>query len=120
MKKNIFIILLLFLSTNIFGQNAIEGKWLAKDKVLHFSFSMVTTMLAVQTAYDYPKIFKNPELTGLVVGFGVGIVKEIWYDYPNGSHKDLVVDFAGCVSGVLVNRFTNKQIQKYYKKKGWL
>jgi hypothetical protein len=61
---------------------------------------------------------KNPELIGITAGFSIGLAKEFLYD-KNQSSRDLFVDFAGCVTGVYVNRWINKQIEKAYKKKGW-
>jgi uncharacterized protein YfiM (DUF2279 family) len=111
--KYITIILLLF-TLNVSGQD----RYFGTDKALHFGYSTALTMLCIETAKDY-KFIRNPELTGVIVAFSVGMAKEVCYDKPNGSYKDLVADFAGCVSGVFINRFVNKQIEKHYKKKGW-
>ncbi len=112
--KHIIVIFLLLLVLQLSGQS----KYIAPDKALHFGYSTVLTMLCIETAKDY-KFIKNPELTGVVVAFSAGIAKEVFYDKPNGDHKDLVADFGGCVVGLYLNRFINKQIQKQYKKRGW-
>jgi hypothetical protein len=111
--KLITIILLLF-TLKLSGQD----RYFAPDKALHFGYSTALTMLCIETAKDYPQTFRNPELTGVIVAFSVGIAKEVCYD-SKVSGKDLIADFAGCVIAVPINRWINRQIEKRYKKKGW-
>jgi uncharacterized protein YfiM (DUF2279 family) len=114
MMKKAVIIVLIFLSGLVSGQD----RYFAQDKALHFGYSTALTMLCIETAKDYPQTFRNPELTGVIVAFSVGIAKEVCYD-SKVSGKDLIADFAGCVIAVPINRWINRQIEKRYKKKGW-
>jgi uncharacterized protein YfiM (DUF2279 family) len=114
--KILILICILFSLNTTAQQPPWEGKFIAEDKAMHFTFSAAFTMLATETAKDYKA--KNPELIGIIAGFGIGLSKEFLYD-KNQSSRDLLVDFAGCTTGLIVNRWINKRIEKAYKKKGW-
>jgi hypothetical protein len=118
-KKAVILGFILLSGFGVFGQTpAWEGKFIAPDKALHFTYSAAFTMLCIETAKDYPKIFKNPEWSGMAIAYTVVISKELFYD-THGSYKDMVADWAGVTAGIFVNRFVNKQIKKVYKKRNW-
>ena len=73
------------------------------DKLLHFSISMCLTA-------SYMQISENINIRYILVPgviLGLGILKEIIDKFIGGSRsiKDLIADFAGIVSAILLDIF---------------
>jgi uncharacterized protein YfiM (DUF2279 family) len=106
--KTFLLILLLMLSMTAFCQRV--DKWIAEDKLLHFTVSMTFSQAPMEILKDLN--VKNPEIKGAIIMFSVGCSKEFFYD-KRPSYKDLTTNLLGCIAGV----YLNKLYQNIQKKK---
>jgi uncharacterized protein YfiM (DUF2279 family) len=91
-----------------------DNPWLARDKMLHFSYSAGFTPATIQILEL--KNVKHPEIKGAALIFGVGLAKEFLID-NKPRYQDITINFAGCVAGIFLNRLINKTYQKNHEKK---
>jgi uncharacterized protein YfiM (DUF2279 family) len=113
--KKLLSILFIFLFINAFSQNVWKDEWLKQDKILHVTYSVFITSLAINTAVDMK--VKNPEVVGLTLGLMATASKEFLFDEKPSAY-DLMANVVGCVAGVYVNRMFNRwETKMYYKKK---
>jgi uncharacterized protein YfiM (DUF2279 family) len=99
-----------------------QDKWFGNDKIAHVVCSSAGSIVFTGFYASYPNI-KNPALWGCSTMFAIGLGKEFVYDPLMGgttSYKDLSANFVGCVTTYFIISFTNKKIEKVYKKKGWI
>ena len=91
-----------------------ESPWLARDKMVHFSYCAGFTPATIQILEL--KNVKHPEIKGAALVFGVGLAKEFLID-NKPRYQDLTINFVGCVAGIFLNRLINKTYQKNHAKK---
>ncbi len=79
----------------------------AQDKQLHMGGCFVISSTTSAIVYKRTGNKKRALLTGLAVGIGAGLAKEI-YDikYGNPSVDDLLADIIGSAAGVAIIRIT--------------
>lgn len=110
--NKLITILILLLSLNLSGEN------IGKDKVLHFSCSLILTTSLCQTAKYIGA--KNYELVGTLTALSIGMGKEFIVDkymrHVTPSAYDLGANFIGCVVGLYLNKLICKWETKHFKK----
>ena len=112
MNKIIATFLLVFIVCTV------SGEGIERDKLLHFSYSLVLTTSLCQTA-KYIHI-KNYELVGTFTALSIGMGKEfivdkyIFHKAPNAY--DLGANFLGCIAGLYLNKLICKWETKHFKK----
>ena len=84
----------------------IEDKWLAYDKVQHFTFSFLWTLSSQYVLVNNMNMYEQDALPCSVVSsLSTGIIKET-YDMkqPNGyfSNKDIVANTLGILLAVMI------------------
>ena len=83
-----------------------EDKWLAYDKVQHFTFSFLWTLSSQYILVNSMNIYEQDALTFSVFSsFSTGIMKETYdMNRPNGyfSNKDMVANTLGIFLAVMI------------------
>ena len=91
-----------------------DNPWLTHDKMIHFTYSM--TLSSASAHFLEFKGVKHSEAKAVALVFGVGIAKEFLVD-DKASFRDITVDLAGCITGILLNRLIMNSTNKRHAKK---
>jgi uncharacterized protein YfiM (DUF2279 family) len=91
-----------------------DNPWLQRDKLVHFSWSAGFTPALIQVL-EIKKI-KHAEIIGASLMFSAGLAKELLVD-SHPRYQDVVINLAGCVAGVYLNRLIIKTWNKNHAKK---
>jgi len=91
-----------------------DNPWLQRDKLIHFTWSAGFTPALIQVLEV--KRVKHPEIIGASLMFGAGLAKELLVD-SKPRYEDVVINLAGCVAGIYLNRLIVKTWNKNHAKK---
>ena len=91
-----------------------ESPWFQRDKLVHFTWSAGFTPALIQVLEI--KGIKKPEIIGASLMFGAGVAKEFLLD-SQPRVEDVVVNLAGSVAGIYLNRWLNKTWNNNHAKK---
>src|SRR5690242_2702040 len=81
-------------------------RWIAKDKLLHFTVSAVIQSAGHSLLRNSGHAYRDAAWTAAGITMGIGVGKEIADQYTGGdpSLRDLVADAAGAGTGAVVMR----------------
>ncbi len=105
-KRLVSILIILTFASPCAAGNPNNDKWFGEDKLKHFGFSAFVSGGSYIVANRHFDFDKNKSFTiGVSITFSLGAAKEI-IDYrtpgQTSSHKDLIWDIAGALTGGLL------------------